>query len=228
MPDSQPLTVLFDLDLTLLSIEGDRDIRSQALAAVTGVPDPLSHIDDAGRTDRWLVEQASSMWGFEVDGLFERYEAAYTAELRVALAELPCSAFPGAAPLLEALAARPETRIGVSTGNLRANAVLRVAHAELTRYFTPLHGGFGDRHADRADIVRAGCLECGHVEGERLVVVGDTVHEVRAALDAGAAPVAVATGHASEEQLRAAGASTVLPDLDDCTAALEAITGDGG
>src|SRR5690606_10131227 len=97
MPDLRPLTVLFDLDLTLLSIEGDREVRSRALEVVTGVRDPLSYIDDTGRTDRWLIEQAAPMWGFDVDELFARYAEAYTAELRSALEPLPCCAFPGAA-----------------------------------------------------------------------------------------------------------------------------------
>ncbi|MBP0685922.1 HAD hydrolase-like protein, partial [Mycobacterium tuberculosis] len=57
----------------------------------------------------------------------------------------------------------------------------------------------------------------------RSVVVGDHVHDVRGARDAGAVCVAVATGRVSADDLRAAGAHTVLPDLTDPDALLAAV-----
>ncbi|MEH6382481.1 MAG: HAD hydrolase-like protein, partial [Dietzia cercidiphylli] len=57
---------------------------------------------------------------------------------------------------------------------------------------------------------------------ERAVVIGDHVHDVRGALDAGARCVAVATGRVSADELRSAGAHAVLPSLTDADALLSA------
>ena len=140
------------------------------------------------------------------------------------LASLPPSSLPGARELLSALR-RSSATLGVATGNLRANAIAKLTHARLDSFFAPLVGGFGDQFADRADIVRASASACDHRDGCRLVVVGDTIHDVRAALDVGAVPIAVATGHATRAELSAAGAAVVLPNLADTAIALRAITG---
>lgn|GEM_PF-2472808 len=223
MPEVEPgLIVLFDLDLTLLEIPDDRNIRGRAIDRATGVSGVLDLIDDRGRTDRWLVDEIGRRGVATSNGLWDRYEAAYTAELGAALTLLPSSVLPGAAELLTALRGTATT-VGVSTGNLRANAITKLTHAGLAPFFDPLLGGFGDLHADRADIVRMGAEACRHVEGCRLVVVGDTIYDVRAALDVGAVPVAVASGHASRQDLQDAGATVVLDDLVDTAAALAAI-----
>jgi phosphoglycolate phosphatase-like HAD superfamily hydrolase len=49
--------------------------------------------------------------------------------------------------------------------------------------------------------------------GSATVVVGDTIHDVEAALAAGAASIAIATGKDSEATLAQAGAQVVLPNL---------------
>jgi phosphoglycolate phosphatase len=218
------LIVLFDLDLTLLDIPGDRDIRSCALDKATAIAGLLDRVDDRGRTDRWLVDEIGRLGLAATSGLWERYAAAYNAELRAALALLPPSSLPGAAEILVALR-RTSATLGVSTGNLRANAIAKLTHAQLSSFFAPLLGGFGDDHADRANIVRAGAKACGHRDGCRLVVVGDTVYDVKAALDVGAVSIAVATGHATDSELSSAGAAVVLPNLEDTAAALSAIVG---
>jgi len=220
VPEVEPgLIVLFDLDLTLLEIPDDRNIRGRAIDRATGVSGVLDLIDDRGRTDRWLVEEIGRRGVATSNGLWDRYEVAYTAELSAALTVLPSSVLPGATELLTALRGTPAV-LGISTGNLRANAITKLTHAGLAPFFDPLLGGFGDLHADRADIVRMGAEACRHVEGYRLVLVGDTIYDVRAALEAGAVPVAVATGHASREELRDSGAAVVLDDLTDTSAVL--------
>jgi phosphoglycolate phosphatase-like HAD superfamily hydrolase len=58
-----------------------------------------------------------------------------------------------------------------------------------------------------------------------VVVIGDTPNDVKAALDNDAVSVAVATGHFSADELRAAGAHVVLPDLADTDAVRAAVLG---
>ena len=55
----------------------------------------------------------------------------------------------------------------------------------------------------------------GWSPGERLVVVGDTEHDVRAGRAIGAFVLAVATGTRTVEELRALDADAVRADLTD-------------
>ena len=57
------------------------------------------------------------------------------------------------------------------------------------------------------------------------MLIGDTPLDVGAALATGARAVGVATGPFTAEDLAAAGAHTVLPDLADTPAVLSAILG---
>lgn len=77
-------------------------------------------------------------------------------------------------------------------------------------------------HLDRAHMVRDAIAAARSrglaVEASSSVIVGDTIHDVQGALDAGARCIGVATGRVDEAQLRAAGAHAVLPDLTDLAA----------
>ena len=103
------------------------------------------------------------------------------------------------------------------------NALLKLASAGLELYFTPMRGAFGDLHADRVDIFREAAIDCGHRDGQRLVFVGDTIRDVGAALALDAMAVGVATGHNTPEELRASGAHSVLPSMEDLDATLTAL-----
>ena len=55
---------------------------------------------------------------------------------------------------------------------------------------------------------------------ERIIVIGDTPHDIECARVAGARSIAVATGGFTVDQLREAGADDVLQDLSDTEAVL--------
>jgi phosphoglycolate phosphatase-like HAD superfamily hydrolase len=57
------------------------------------------------------------------------------------------------------------------------------------------------------------------------VVIGDTVHDVIAALANDARAIGVATGATSMAELQNAGAHAVLPDLSNVDAVVHAVTG---
>jgi hypothetical protein len=81
-------------------------------------------------------------------------------------------------------------------------------------------GGYGDDGSDRADLVRLARKRAsekyGHdFAGTRAVVIGDTPHDVRGALDADALAVGVASGRHTSDELRQAGAHVVLAGLTE-------------
>lgn len=215
--------VLFDIDLTLMRVGASRTVLNQALETATGVPGLVDGIGFAGRSDRWIITEAARLAELPIEGLFERCAAIYPQLLEAALATAPDPPLPGAISLLEALAGRPDTMLGIVTGNQRRTAEIKLTHGGLARYFDPLRGGFGDVHLERVGIVRDALAECRARPGDRVVVVGDTEHDVRSALAVDAIAVGVTTGRVSADALAVAGAHAVLLDLTDRDAAVRAI-----
>lgn len=217
------ITVVFDLDLTLVEFPSDHAVLSRTLEEVTSVEGILERVLYHGRSDRWIIEEAGRLAELPLEGLFERYEAVYTPILRRALVDDPAVALPGVVAVLEALRATDGVTSGIGTGGMRANALLKLASAGLEPHFTPMRGAFGDLHPDRVDVFREAAENCGHREDGRLVFVGDTIRDVAAALALDAVAVGVATGHNTPDELRTAGAHTVLPSMADLNATLAAL-----
>ena len=106
--------------------------------------------------------------------------------------------------------------LGLTTGGVEAAAHIKLARADLNKYFS--FGGYGSDSSDRAELTRRAIERAGAILGEpvdarRVLVVGDTPLDIEAAHAAGAVAVGVASGHFDEEQLRAAGADYVLGSL---------------
>ena len=224
--------ILWDLDLTLLDPAGfGTRMITPALADLLG-RDPVMGASFAGRTDRAILTDLLEINGIGVD------DDEVVLSLMDAVARR-CETFgedllaggggplPGAHEAVAALAADPRLHQGIVTGNMRRTALLKLRLCGFDGLPDPGLGAFGDHHADRAHLVRD-ALAAARARGVdvtpgRSVVVGDHVHDVRGARAAGAVCVAVATGRVSADDLRAAGADAVLPDLTDPGALLAAI-----
>jgi phosphoglycolate phosphatase len=59
-----------------------------------------------------------------------------------------------------------------------------------------------------------------------VLVIGDTPHDVRSALDNEAVGIGVATGNYTADELRDSGAHLVFPDFSDWEQALEVFLGE--
>jgi len=111
--------------------------------------------------------------------------------------------------------------LALATGNLREAAFMKLRAIGLDHHFDG--GGFGDEHETREEMLHAAMRETGCAEGDRVVVIGDTEHDITAALAVGAVAIGVATGNRSAATLVEAGAHVTLSDLSDLDAALEAL-----
>jgi len=239
--------VLWDLDLTLLDPAGfGARMFAPALRAVL---DREGRVDFrfAGMTDRAIGVRLLEENGVDpverpelVVELVERFaEACEAAEDEFVTAG--GGPLPGAREVLAALAARDDVVQGVATGNSRRTALLKLRACGLDRWLDGSVGGYGDEHLDRRHLVADAIASAGpHLgrdafvsgaagiggavgTGGSVVVVGDTVHDVRGALSAGATAAGVATGHTDAPTLLSAGATVVLPDLTDTPAVVEAL-----
>jgi phosphoglycolate phosphatase len=130
---------------------------------------------------------------------------------------------PGARELLEALHEHDHLHLALLTGNYRDAAEIKLQHFEIWDFFE--WGAFSDDAADRNALVpiarsRAEIYDIPVAATERVIVIGDTPHDIECARVAGAKSIAVATGGFTVEQLRDAGADEVLQDLSDTQAVL--------
>ena len=216
--------LLFDIDGTLSLSQGAGTLAmSRTFHELWGLEDALAGMNFAGRSDRWIVPTALARAGRECsEEELARFVDVYVGHLAEALVERDSRLCPGVAELLEALQGE-EVILGLGTGNFKRAAEAKLAPLGIWDYFQG--GGFGDDHADRTQLLRAGLarLRPHGRDGRAAVVIGDTGHDVAAGHAVGARVVAVRTGYAGAGELD--GAEVVLDDLSNLEASLEALLG---
>ncbi|GAA4442338.1 haloacid dehalogenase-like hydrolase [Actinokineospora soli] len=227
------LLVLWDIDLTLVDYSGiGRDWYCRAMTAAHG--QEIRYVPMfPGRTERAITSELLTAHGIEVtedavQALFAELIAIADAA-RASLPELGRE-LPGAADLLAELAEQPGVVQSLVTGNLPELAACKLEAFDLHHHLDFEVGGYGgvsaDRHELVADAMRAAGAKYGtEFDPGRVVVIGDTPHDVEAALHHGAIAVGVATGRSSARELRDSGAHLVLEDLSDTPVVLAALVG---
>jgi phosphoglycolate phosphatase len=218
---------MWDIDYTLLRGGGVAgNAWKAAFTAVTGRE--WRHMPIlGGRTDLDICAEVFDVHGV-TDCTPERFFATYAERVHADrhLFAAHGSLMPGVRDVLDGLAAHPHVVQTLVTGNIAQVAQLKVAAFGLGGAFDTEVGGYGTDDSVRATLVRRSRERAEAKYGERFhpVVVGDTVHDVTAALANGARAVAVATGSTDAAQLREAGAHAVLPDLSDVDLTVKVLT----
>lgn len=214
------LIVLWDVDHTLVDNAGvSKEIYASAFKALAGrdaeLPAPTE-----GRTDRAIMREMFVRHGLPVPGWATAQRALEEAgrgreeDLRQRGRVLP-----GVQEALKALATDFEICSSVLTGNISANARVKLRAFGLDGLLDMSVGGYGEDSEDRARLVDAAQARIHAAYGMPMttptVLIGDTPRDVRAAHDTGARCIAVASGIHSVAELRAVGADFVVPDLTD-------------
>jgi phosphoglycolate phosphatase len=224
--------LMWDVDRTLL-VGGGAGIEAYgaAFTAVTGLP-WNGRLVAAGRTDLELAPEQFAQHGIadavpHLEEFFTRYTAEFAA--RSHLVADHGRLMPGVADVLAALHRDPGVVQTLVTGNVTAVGIAKVTAFGLDRFMDTAVGGYGDDHAVRAELVRRSRQRAeaayGPFAAQDVLVIGDTVHDVAAALDAGVVAVGVATGTTPAAGLAAAGAHHVLDDLGDVERAVALLAG---
>lgn len=231
-PNGPRVLVLWDIDHTLLQSRGmGREMYERAFPAAFGRP--FQQLADvSGRTELDIIADTLKLHGIEADedamrkltdSLVNSYESSrdeFAARGRV---------LPGAREALVMLAAEPSIHQGVLTGNLRDVARIKLTALRLEKFLDLETSAYGDDHADRAELVTIARARAEERSGksfsaQHTILVGDTPRDVAAGLTAGARVIAVASGRSSVDELRAAGATEVFPDLTDTARLRQLIT----
>jgi phosphoglycolate phosphatase-like HAD superfamily hydrolase len=220
--------ILFDIDGTLV-LTGRAGMRAmnRACEDTVGHANALNGVAVAGRTDWIILHDVMANHGLSLDAVrldaLRRQYIAYLAEEIVLPGEGVKDVMPGIRELLDRLHRRSDVALGLLTGNFQDGARIKLEHFDLWKYF-PI-GAFGGDSADRNDLVpialdRARARGIADVPLSRVLVVGDTPHDVACAHTVGARAVAVATGGYTVDRLRETGADYVFSDLRDTEAFL--------
>jgi phosphoglycolate phosphatase-like HAD superfamily hydrolase len=225
--------VLWDIDGTLVDGAGlGRDAFIEAFERVVGSP-PEKLVPFAGRTDLEIALDLLETAGVrDGDVLLEDFHAALASSMaeRAQLIRERGRALPGAHEALQRLGDEPGVLQSLLTGNIEANAGVKLGAFGLDRHLDFAIGAYGSDHRRRGELVAIAVRKAREVRGVELepadaVLIGDTPLDVAAALEGGARAVAVASGPYDEGELREAGAHAVLPDLMDVDAAVAAVLG---
>jgi phosphoglycolate phosphatase-like HAD superfamily hydrolase len=223
--------VLWDIDGTLVdSAKLGRDAFLDAFERVTGRP-PRELVPFAGRTDLEIALDMLERSGIDVDdGLLERFGTELHRAMLDRGQELRARgrAYPGVQETLERLHREPGVAQSLLTGNIAPNAVVKLGAFGLDTHVDFDIGAYGSDDRRRGRLVAVALAKCARKHAATLdphdvVVVGDTPLDVAAAHEGGARSVAVATGPYDQDQLHAAGAHVVLPDLSDPETVVEAL-----
>lgn len=214
------LIVLWDIDHTLIDNAGvSKEIYAAAFAALADFP-PAEPARTEGRTDRLIMRDMFLRSGVPEPGWTD-VEAALAQAGRERFGELQTrgTALPGAREALKKVADQGRWVSSVLTGNIAANAHVKLAAFELGSLVDLSVGAYGADAFERPDLVDVSRERIrrryGAGEDVPVVLVGDTPRDVEAAITTGCQVVAVASGIHSRDELSAAGASVVLPDLSD-------------
>ena len=224
--------VLFDIDGTILRSGGvGRIAMERALTNIFGSPGSRDYHYD-GKTDKQIVRESMRLEGLtdeEIDArmpeLLDHYLTGLHAEL--ASPERTVHVFPGVREILDELEKQENVVLGLLTGNIEpgARAKLGAAGIDIGRFRV---NAFGSDHEHRPELPavaqrRAVDLLGREIQGDRLIVIGDTPADIRCGESIGARAIGVATGRYSVEELASHGAYAVFETLADTEAVLERI-----
>jgi len=227
------LLVLWDIDHTLTENHGvNKEIYAYSFELLTGRRAEHPAQTD-GRTEPEIMLDMLIAHGIEPT---REHSARMPEVLEAAtLAKVPVlrergHALPGARDALAALQATPGIIQSVLSGNIKPNAFTKLSVFGLDGYINFEVGGYGSDDPVRDNLVgfareRASVKYGVPFDKDTIVLVGDTLRDVRAGRNGGAHVVGVATGPDSTDALLGAGADIALPDLRDTQAVVESITG---
>ena len=219
--------VLLDIDGTLITDGGaSREAFALALDEVYGYRGDLRRYDFSGRTDpqiaRMVLRDAGHEDG-EIDGSMPKLWSIYVKELSHQAAAR-ARELPGVRALVEVLHARSDLVLGLLTGNIEPGARLKLSGPDFNRYFP--FGAFGSDSEYREELPPIAMKRAGHdVRGRDVVIIGDSIYDVRCGKPHSATTIAIASGKTPAETLLAENPDHFFRSAEDLDGLMAAIVG---
>jgi phosphoglycolate phosphatase-like HAD superfamily hydrolase len=227
---------LWDVDGTLIHTQWiGSEVFDRAFEQVLGLA-PSARISErvrlSGKTDPQIAREYLELMGItDPDAHLPLVLKILEAELATAADTLAANggAFGGVAEVLARLADTAGVYQTLLTGNLAANALVKVAAFGLDQWLDLEIGAYGSDDADRCRLVPVAIERARRLRGVDVApadtwVIGDTSRDFDCAQAAGAHCLLVATGGSSVADLAPLGADALRADLSDVDAVYDLLT----
>lgn len=222
--------VLFDIDGTLLTDGGAaRAAYGDALREVYHYSGNLGAYDFSGRTDPQITHMVLGDAGFSAEAIEAKLPELWDVYLRGLdrnTSRTPVRVLPGMRELVTALAERDDVVLALLTGNIEVGARLKLRGTGLDEHFP--FGAFGSDSPRREELppiaVARAAEHAGHeIRGRDVVILGDSIYDVRCGVPHDATTIAIASGRTSADRLRAERPHFLFDSAADWLAVLDAI-----
>jgi phosphoglycolate phosphatase-like HAD superfamily hydrolase len=223
--------VLFDIDGTLITDDGAaRHAFAEALAAVYDFHGDVRGYDFSGRTDPQIARMILHDAGWSEAGvdsalpaLWQHYLAGLARNAPGRVRELA-----GVRALLDAICAEERMTLALLTGNIEPGARVKLGATDLNHFFP--FGAFGSDSPRREELppiaVERAAMVTGHdFRGSDVVIIGDSIYDVRCGVPHGATTIAIASGKTPAGTLRAENPDHFFDSAEDLGGILAAIAG---
>jgi phosphoglycolate phosphatase len=223
----------FDIDNTLIkSSSGHLSALLAAVKDVYGLETRADVINHHGMTDQEIIIKILRKFSFDEETIRSRLKKCIES-MPVKYAEIVKTEdiviLEGVFDLLTRLA-QNGFLLGLVTGNLEKIAWIKLKKIGIDHFFK--FGGFGSDHINRADLVKIAIRRAekkyGIGKNTQIFHFGDAPQDMIAGRSAGVAPVGVTTGIFSAAELQSAGASIILPNLNDTDGILRFLLNEAG
>lgn len=229
MPPTERRLVLFDIDGTLITDDGAaRDAFAEALAEVYGFRGDVRRYDFSGRTDPQIARTILHDAGWSEAGVDSRLPTLWDRYLAGLARNAPgrVRALSGIRALLDAIESDDRLTLALLTGNIEPGARLKLGAIDLNHFFP--FGAFGSDSARREELppiaVDRAATATGHTfSSSDVVIIGDSIYDIRCGVPHGATTIAIASGKTPAEKLRAEKPDHFFDSAEDLKAILHAI-----
>ncbi len=222
--------VLFDIDGTLITDHGAaRHAFAAALAETYAYDGDLSRYDFSGRTDPQIAFMILRDAGWSDEDITSRLPELWSRYLRDLAANATpgrVQSLPGIRALLELLQQEPRVTLALLTGNIEPGARIKLGGASLNDYFP--FGAFGSDSANREELPPIAVERASRIDGHRfrgrdVVIIGDSIYDVRCGTPHDATTIAVASGKTPADKLIAENPHHFFESAEDLEAMMRAI-----
>ncbi|MGA7616302.1 MAG: HAD family hydrolase [Thermoanaerobaculia bacterium] len=221
--------ILFDIDGTLVLDDGAaRGAFAWALREAYGFAEPIRGYDFSGKTDPEIattILRDHGMGDDEINGGLRRLWDAYLEKLALYVCRERVRVLDGVTELLSILE-RESATLALLTGNIEPGARIKLGSHGLNRYFP--FGAFGSDSMHRQELPPIALRRAAEHHGrpfamENVVIIGDSIHDVRCGVPHGAITIAVASGRTPAETLQAERPDFLFHSLEPTEELLDAV-----
>jgi len=213
--------ILFDIDGTLLMSSGiGREAKRLAMQEFFETTGDIDNHVFGGKTDWRILADLLEPEGKtveEIGQIMADYQVVMTRHMEAIKDKFEVTPVPYAMELIKSLRDRDDVWLGLVTGNMEQTAYIKLKQAGYDPDWFVV-GAFGNESADRDDLSRLAVKRARELEenpftGDKVVVIGDTDADIKAARAADAVAVAVTTGYVHRDKLISCDPDFLLADL---------------